>query len=210
MTKLHLLAATALLSLAACKGATGNNAASATNAAGNVATANAAAPAANNAHADDHGHNQDSPRVLLTANGVLANGSDASEVRFASPQAQTIAAVAPVLGQPRAINEIADCGGSGPAKAADYGALVLFFQGETFIGWEQRSASENPYIGTPGGVASGSARSDLAAALGGNPSIEQTSLGTEFDWQGIYGLLASDRPDARVERIWGGSNCAMR
>ena len=209
MTKLHLLAATALLALAACKGATTNNAATANNAAGNAA-ANAAAPAANNAQAADHGHNQDGPRVLLTANGVLADGSDASEVRFTSPQARTIAAVAPVLGQPRAINEIEDCGGSGPARAADYGALVLFFQGETFIGWEQRSASDNPYIGTPGGVHTGSPRADLAAALGGNPSIEQTSLGTEFDWQGIYGLLNSDRPDARVERIWGGSNCAMR
>lgn len=208
MTRLHLLAATALLTLAACKGATTNNAATANNAAGNAA--NAAAPAATNAQAASHGHNQDSPRVLLTANGVLADGSDASEVRFAAPQAQTLAAVAPVLGQPRAINEIEDCGGSGPAKAADYGALVLFFQGETFIGWEQRSASENPYVGTPGGVNTGSARADLAAALGGNPSIEQTSLGTEFDWQGIYGLLNSDRPDARVERIWGGSNCAMR
>ena len=209
MIRFQLLAATALLSLAACKGATGNNAATANNAAGN-ATANAAAPAANNVQAADHGHHQDGPRVLLTANGVLADGSDGSEVRFASPQAQTLAAVVPVLGQPRAINDIEDCGGSGPAKAADFGALVLFFQGETFVGWEQRSASENPYVGTPGGVSAGSTRTDLAAALGGDPSIERTSLGTEFDREGIYGLLDSDRPDARVERIWGGTNCAMR
>lgn len=208
MTKLHLLAGATLLSLAACQGANkgANNAGAGNVAANSVATA----PAANNAAADDHGEAKDAPRVLLTANGLLADGTDASEIRFAAPQAQTLAAVSRTLGQPQAINEIVSCGGGEAGQAADYGALVLFFQGGTFTGWEQRRASENPYIGTPGGVNVGSRRPDLAAALGGEPSIEKTSLGTEFDREGIYGLLANDRPDAQVDRLWGGNNCAAR
>lgn len=209
MTKLHLLAGAALLSLAACQGAdkSANNSQAP---ASNAASANAAAPAANSAGADDHGHNEDSPRVLLTANGVLSDGTDVGEIRFGAPQADTIRAVSRTLGDPTRTNAVEDCGGSGPAQAADYGPLVLFFQGGTFIGWEQRDRSENPYIGTPGGVNVGSRRPDLDAALGGAPSVERTSLGTEFDREGIYGLLASDRADAQVDRLWGGNNCAMR
>ncbi len=53
-------------------------------------------------------------------------------------------------------------------------------------------------------------RSELEAALGGAPTVEQSSLGTEFGRGEISGLLASDRPDAAVQRLWSGTNCAMR
>jgi hypothetical protein len=209
MTKYHLLSGLLLLSLAACGGAKSNNAAG--NAQGNAAAqTNVATPAANDAVATEVGHNQDGPRILLTGDGVLADGTDASLVRFGAPRTETMAAVSRTLGRERALNAVDECGGSGRAQQADYGVLVLFFQEDKFVGWEQRERSENPYVGTPGGVNVGSRRPDLAAALGGAPNVEQSSLGTEFDRGGVSGLLASDRPDAQVDRLWAGNNCAMR
>ena len=98
----------------------------------------------------------------------------------------------------------------GPAQAADFGALVLFFQQDRFVGWEQREASERPYVGTPGGASVGARRPTLAAALGGPIEVEQSTLGTEFSRGDISGLLASADADAQVDRLWAGMNCAMR
>ncbi|HTU13270.1 MAG TPA: hypothetical protein VMG08_20440 [Allosphingosinicella sp.] len=202
-----LLTGTLLLALAACGGA-GNNAA-AGNAQGNAA--NVATPAANDAAAgDNHAESADGPRVLLTGTGLLADGTDASAIRFGAGRADTLAAVTRTLGQQRALNAIEDCSGSGPAQAADFGPLVLFFQQDRFVGWEQRDASEQPWIGTPGGASVGARRPDLAAALGGPIQVEQSTLGTEFSRDGISGLLASANADAQVDRLWAGSNCAMR
>lgn len=210
MTRLHLLTATVLLSLAACQGAGNNVAANNQTPANSAATANAAAPAANTAEAEDHGHNEDGPRALLTGDGVMADGTDASLVRFGTGQGQTLAAVSRTLGEPRGIHEVEECSGSGPARQADYGPLVLFFQDDRFVGWEQRDASETPWIGTPGGASVGMRRPQLADALGGPIRVEQTSLGAEFDRGGVSGLLASNNADAQVDRLWAGSNCAMR
>lgn len=210
--KVHILAGVALLSLAACQGG-GKNAANQAggNNAANAAAANAATPAANNAQAEEHGHNHDGPRILLIDGAVLADGSDASRVAFGASRTDTIAAVSRTLGQPKSVNAIDECDGSGVATTgADFGALMLFFQEDKFVGWEQRSASENPYVGTPGGANVGTRRSELEAALGGAPTVEQSSLGTEFGRGEISGLLASDRPDAAVQRLWSGTNCAMR
>ncbi len=74
----------------------------------------------------------------------------------------------------------------------------------------ERDRSETPWIGTPGGVEVGSRRPDLEAALGGAPTVDQSSLGPEFNREGISGLLASERADAQVDRLWAGNNCAMR
>ncbi len=205
MTKLPSLTGLLLLSLTACgsagDGADGNVA--------NSAAANAAAPA-NAAEAEDHGHVEDGPRLLLTGTGLLADGSDESEIRFGVARSEVMAAVRRTLGQERGLETVEDCGGSGAAQQADWGPLVLFFQEDRFVGWEQRDRSETPWIGTPGGVEVGSRRPDLEAALGGAPTVEQSSLGTEFNREGISGLLASERADAQVDRLWAGNSCAMR
>lgn len=207
MTRHILLTGILLLALAACGGAGNNNTAG--NAQGNAA--NVAAPAANDsATANDQGHTQDGPRLLLTGTGILADGTDSSAVRFGASRADTMAAATRTLGRERAMNAIEDCSGSGPAQAADYGALVLFFQQDRFVGWEQRAASERPYIGTAGGASVGNTRATIATGLGGPITVEQSTLGTEFNRGEISGMLASDRPDAVVERLWAGMNCAMR
>lgn len=199
MTRLNLLTGTLLLALAACGARNGNTA---DNERGNAANEAAAANA--------QGHVADGPSVLLTGTGLFASGTEASQVRFGASRADAMTAVTRTLGRERAMNEVEDCGGSGPARAADFGALVLFFQQDRFVGWEQREASERPFIGTPGGATVGARRPTLAAALGGPIEVEQSTLGTEFSRGEISGLLASDRPDAQVDRLWAGSNCAMR
>ena len=203
MIRRNLMTGTLLLALAACGGAGSNNAA------GNAA--NAAAPAANDsAAANEQGQVQDGPRVLLTGTGILPDGANAPEIRFGASRADTMAAATRTLGRERAMNMVEDCGGSGAAQAADFGALVLFFQQDRFVGWEQREASERPWIGTPGGASVGARRPTLATALGGPIEVEQSTLGTEFSRGDISGLLASANADAQVDRLWGGNNCAMR
>lgn len=209
MTKLHLLTGAALLSLAACGGAKNNAAANAQGGA-NAAAANAAAPAGNQTAAAEDDHQDAKPRVLLTGQGLETDGSANGQIRFGASRADTLAMVAPIWGQPASTEKVEDCGGSGPAQMANFGAVVLFFQGDKLIGWEQRDASETPWIGTPGGATVGMRRPQLSDALGGAPKVEQSSLGTEFSRGGVSGLLASDNPDAQVDRLWAGNSCAMR
>ena len=210
MIKRNLPTGLLFLSLAACGGATSNNAA--TGAAGNAsnAAASAAAPAANTAAAAEDDHHDSSPRVLLTGTGLMTDGAAQAELRFGAPRSAALAMVTPIWGAPASTGNVADCGGSGAAVQADFGAVVLVFQSDRLVGWEQRNASETPWIGTPGGASVGMRRPQLADALGGPPRIERSSLGTEFSRDGISGLLASDRPDAQVDRLWAGNNCAMR
>jgi len=210
MNKLHALTSVLLLSLAACGGAKNNTANNAQGGGANSAATNAAAPVANAAEPEDHGHVMDGPRVLLTGTGLMGDGTDASEIRFGASRSDTMAAVSRTLGQARSTNNVEDCGGSGSAQQADWGAVVLFFQDDKLVGWEQRDASETPWIGTPGGATVGMRRPQLSDALGGAVSVEQSSLGSEFSGGGVSGLLASDRADAQVDRLWAGSNCAMR
>jgi hypothetical protein len=214
MTKTHLLSGALLLSLAACggakNGATGNGQA-AGNGSANAAAANSAAPAGNAAAANEEDHHGDnSPRVLLTATGLVTDGASDGEVRFGATRSAALAMVTPIWGAPSRTENVEDCGGSGAAQQADFGAVVLIFQGDKLVGWEQRDASETPWIGTPGGASVGMRRPQLKDALGGAMRVEQSSLGAEFSGGGVSGLLASDRPDAQVDRLWAGNNCAMR
>lgn len=206
MTRFTLLTGTLLLTLAACGGGAGNNAAG--NATGN-ATNEAASATNGTAAANSQAPAADGPRVVLAGTGIIPAG-DGSLIAFGASRTDVMAAAAGPLGRERALNAIEDCSGSGPAQAADYGALVLFFQQDRFVGWEQREAPARPLIATAGGGSVGNTRATIATGLGGPITVEQSTLGTEFSRGDISGMLASDRPDAVVERLWSGMNCAMR
>lgn len=201
MTRFTLLTGTLLLTLAACGGGAGNNAV------GNAA--NTVAPATNDsAAANSQAPATDGPRVVLTGTGIIPGSGP--EIAFGASRTDVMAAAAGPLGRERALNAIEDCSGAGPAQAADYGALVLFFQQDRFVGWEQREASARPHIATQSGGSVGNTRATIATGLGGPITVEQSTLGTEFNRGEISGMLASERPDALVERLWAGMNCAMR
>lgn len=210
MIKLRALAGALLLSLAGCgENESGAEAAGHGNGPGaSVGSANVAqSPGQREAPVAGDDRRQHDPRLLLTGSGVMADARN--EIRFGADRGEAIRTLSSILGGAFRSNAVEDCGGSGPATAADWGPLVLFFQDDKFIGWEQRDASQRLRIGTAGGATIGARRPELEAAIG-PVRIEQTSLGTEFSGNGVSGLLASDQPDAQVERLSAGSNCAMR
>lgn len=132
------------------------------------------------------------------------------DFNFGASGQEAIAALTRTLGAPRSNERVAECDGSGRATTmADFGPLVIYIQDDRFAGWEQRDSSETPWIGTPSGAAVGIRRPALQDAIEGL-RVEQSSLGTEFSGNGISGLLAADRADAQVDRMWAGTNCAMR
>ena len=197
MTKALLIASAALLALAGCGEADAGE-----------APANAAVAATANA-ADAPGGQADGPRLLLAADGVMPGGTDAAKIAFGANSLDTIEQVTPLLGGTYDKDESSECG-AGPMEFANWGPVVLMFSQGEFVGWEQREASAKPFIGTAGGASVGSSRADLAAALGAPVTVEQSSLGAEFNAGGFSGLLSADTPDATVTALWAGTNCAMR
>jgi hypothetical protein len=117
--------------------------------------------------------------------------------------------VTPLLGTIYDKDKGEECG-AGPMEFANWGKVVLMFKGGEFVGWELREASDEPWVGTPGGVTIGTPRAELQAALGAAPQVRKSSLGAEFNAGGFSGLLSSDKPDAKVTALWAGTNCIMR
>lgn len=207
-----LIAVSALALIAGCNRSAGNNSANASNAPANASAGNAAA--ANNTasaeHGDEHGgHETGKPTLLLDKDGIFAGGTEESKVAFGSNSLDTIERVTKLLGANYDKDESEECG-AGPMEFASFGKVVLNFQQGEFVGWELREASNEPWIGNPGGLTIGSPRSELQAATGAEPKVEKTSLGVEFNSGGFTGLLSSDKPDAKVTALWAGTNCIMR
>jgi hypothetical protein len=204
--RMTLIAVSALALVAGCNRGGGNNGGNASKA----PTSNAvAANTASAEHGDDHGDEKDKPTLLLDKDGILAGGTEESKMAFGSNSLDTIERVTPLLGGDYDKDESKECG-AGPMEFAHYGKVVLMFQQGEFVGWELKEASDEPWIGTPGGVTIGTPRSELQAAMGAAPKIEKTSLGVEFNAGGFTGLLSSDKPDAKVTALWAGTNCIMR
>lgn len=170
-----------------------------------IALAACGQPVASDARADEAA----SPTMLLGADGIMTDGTPASRIPFGANSLDTVEAVMAVAGETYDQDSSEDCG-AGPMEFADFGRVVLNFQQGEFVGWELREAQEEPWIGTPGGVTIGSPHSDLEAALGATVTVEQSSIGTEFNGGGFSGLLSSDAPDATVTALWAGTSCIMR
>jgi hypothetical protein len=206
--RMTLVAMSALALVTGCNRGAGNNNANASSApSGHGAAANNAASAE---HGDEHGgHETGKPTLVLDKDGILAGGTEESRIAFGSNSLDTIERVTPLLGANYDKDESKECG-AGPMEFANYGKVVLMFQQGEFVGWELKEASDEPWIGTPGGVTIGTPRSELQASMGAAPKVEKTSLGAEFNAGGFTGLLSSDKPDAKVTALWAGTNCIMR
>lgn len=201
MIKAIALAGALSLALSGCGGTDARDA--------QANAAAAATPAATSAAAGDHGEEGGSPSLLLAADGIMPGGTEESLVKFGANSLDTIEKVTPLLGETYQKEESSECG-AGPMEFANWENAVLNFQNGEFVGWSLQAASDKPFIGTPGGLTIGSPRSELDAALPKPLTVEQTSLGTEFNAGGFSGLLSDATPAAKVTALWAGTNCAMR
>lgn len=177
---------------------TGNNASAAAEASGNAAPP-APAPAAQAAQKDE-------APILLEGGGLrIPHATSAGQlVAFGTPAAAAVEAVTKALGRgpsERGSNE--ECGGGPQTFAGWEGVLSLWFSDDEFVGWDSDGK-----LATAQGIALGSPRTSVAALNG--VEIAQSSLGTEFMAGELSGVLASDKPNAKVEALWSGSTCVFR
>lgn len=120
---------------------------------------------------------------------------------FGTARAEAVAAATAAFGAPSGSEHNEECG-EGPMDFVSFGGLQLGFQEGRLAGWSMSGAQ--PPLRTARGIGIGSLRSDLGSVA----VDEQSSLGPEFEIEGVGGIL--DESGARVEALWAGLPCQFR
>ena len=151
------------------------------------------------------------PRLGLDADGLRIVNPESGSTRpiaFGDSMAAVMRQLVALRGPAeRARNE--ECG-AGPIDVASWSdGLRLAFQDDLFVGWsvDGRQPGAEAFT-TLAGLGVQSPRTVLDSAYAA--TVEETSLGTEFAAAGLYGILDSAQPDARVETMWAGVSCSFR
>ena len=133
-----------------------------------------------------------------------AAGGATRPLPFGRAAAETVAALQRTgRAEPRRSTN-PECG-AGPLAFADWpDGFQLVFQDDRFVGWSTRQVG----LQTMSGVGVGSTRAQLEAAY--KVTVEETTLGQEFQAGGLGGLLSGPGPDARITNLWAGITCAFR
>ncbi len=133
--------------------------------------------------------------------GIAVSGGQ--RIDFGRAEAGAIAAAAKVLGNPLSSGVNTECG-AGPTKIVKFRGMDLLFQNGRFVGW----LAESPRIVAGNGLSPGITRRQLAA--GNYGPFQATSLGVEFESDGIFGLLPDNDAATPVQLLWGGTSCFFR
>ena len=152
--------------------------------------------------------------LLRLSGGGLAVGTPGLHSRdhweFGLSRAEIVAAVTGAAGPATGTGENRECG-AGPMQFTRFGPLTLNFQDDRWVGWDM-AWQTLPAIVTEDGLTIGVGRNDLdlGAVDRDEVTVNQTTLGTEFEVSGIHGLLSGRGPDATVTHLWAGTDCAFR
>lgn len=127
-------------------------------------------------------------------------------IPFDTPEGQVMTALAS-RGAPTSSGVNADCG-AGPTKNTQWSdGLSLLFQNDRLVGWSVNDRSDGK-LTTLTGLGVGSTRADLDDAY--DATVEESSLGHEFQAGDLGGLLSGDGAQATVTDLWAGVTCAFR
>jgi len=129
-------------------------------------------------------------------------------IDFGLPRATVIDAVTIIRGRPSGSGRIARCAG-GPLDFTAYGALVLNFRHDRFVGWVLNPGAR-PSIETDLGLGIGTPRDQVAYGDEDPTYIGNSPRGPQFEVAEIGGFLSSNRPNARVTRLYSGATCFAR
>ncbi|MET0362125.1 MAG: hypothetical protein ABW048_10300 [Sphingobium sp.] len=198
MSARPMMLACLLLVTAACDETPEQNATGA-----NLSTNNAAAAAAPAIPAAE----RTAPAIVLEGEGLRLIDpatTHATPLPFGMDKAMALRGLSAGMGgAPDKVETLSDCG-PGPLEVASWDkGLSAYFQDGKFVGWG--GAVD---LKTMDGIGFGSTRAQLVEAY--HPTIEQSSLGTEFSSGGLSGILESEAPDAAISEIWAGMNCIAR
>lgn len=151
--------------------------------------------------------------TTASAESIIALGSEGLRVvqadtgvtdlaAFGAPQAEVVAAVSGVLGEPTVDGDMTECG-AGPLHYVDYGSgLRLWFSQGAFAGW---LSAEGP-LSTMDGLSADSTRADVEAL--GVTEFTQDTLGVEFSHSDVYGMLEPDSDE--IAMLYAGVSCFFR
>ncbi len=129
------------------------------------------------------------------AQGLQPNGTEL-RIDFGRAQVGVIETVSRILrDDPSGITTNSECGAGAVTAASWSNGLTLNFLDGDFDGWT---------VDEPGLPVSG--RLQVGGALPNRP-LQSTSLGTEFDQNGIFGLSLDGQS---IEILWSGVTCFFR
>ena len=152
---------------------------------------------------------QAQPHVNLAPDGlslVLGDGTT-RQLPFGLAQSATLEIVSKTLGAPIEQNAAQECG-AGPLTVANYrGGLGLYFQEGKFAGWDLDGREDGGFT-TGAGIGIGATRQALEAA--GPVTVEDSTLGIEFQAGTMSGLLSSGDTKGKVTNLWAGMTCIAR
>ena len=141
--------------------------------------------------------------LATDAEGLIAlqNGL---RVDFGRTQSSTIASATKLMGAaPDQVVTNSECG-AGPLDIATWNnRLTLLFQGGNFRGWVANSRK----IAAANGLHPGMTRQQITDS---GLTLRTTTLGSEFDAGGVFGLIENDGPRAKVTTMWAGTTCFFR
>lgn len=142
--------------------------------------------------------------LKLASDGLRVPSTD-ERIDFGRAEAGVVAAVAKLLNaEPVSSATNAECG-AGPVKTVSFAkGIDLLFQNGDFRGW----GATSPIFVTTTGYAPGMTRAQLETA--GVTGFQQTTIGTEFEVSGVFGLLELPSQTARVDLLWAGVSCFFR
>ena len=145
--------------------------------------------------------------VLLAPDGLEVAGAGGTErLAFGAGRAQVLARAATLLAAPQEQGQNEECP-AGPLSYAQYaGGLQLVFQDSAFVGWAARQGSA---FRTARGIGPGSTLGEVKSAYPA-ATVQQTSLGTEFSVDALYGVFSDSTDQGRLEMMFGGTNCIFR
>lgn len=122
-------------------------------------------------------------------------------IDFGRAELGAVAAVSKLLmAQPVKRETTLECG-AGPITAVSWSnGFTMNFQRDAFVGWTSTKARGNP-VRTTSNIIPGQERALLGAI-----TFQETSLGTEFQADDVFGLIK----DEEVELLWAGTTCFFR
>ena len=129
-------------------------------------------------------------------------------IDFGLPRDTVVRAVTIIRGRPSGSGRVARCR-SEPMDFTAYGALVLNFRHGRFVGWVLNPGAR-PLIETDLGLGIGTPRDQVGYGDQDLTSTRATTLGPQFEINEIGGYLSSNRPNARVTRLYSGATCFAR
>lgn len=150
------------------------------------------------------------PALALDPEGLrLVTTSTGSTrlVAFGTPQADAVRGLRTALGAPTEESANDECP-AGPLEFASFrSGVTAWFQNGAFVGWGVDERTDRT-MRTMAGVGVGTTRRGLDSVV--TATVAESTLGTEFDAGGLYGILSGPRPTDRIVYLWAGIGCNFR